>query len=344
MEKVSINEVYGDNKYLFIDVRSEKEFKEDHIIGAINMPILDDLERDTVGKLYKQVNKDEAIKKGIEYATPKISEFYEKVEKLSKDKKIVFYCFRGGMRSSSIAGVMKTLKKEVYILEGGYKSYRKYVMDYIKTIPENFKAIMLHGNTGVGKTHILEGLDEKGENIIDLEYLAKNRGSAFGNFGYKEETSQKMFESNLVDKFSEFETKYFFVESESRRIGNIILPKSLHKTMLKGIHILIKTNMENRVKVIMRDYIYADIKGLDQKIKSTLEHFRKNLSNKRVDELIECVDKKEYETIIKVLFRKYYDPLYEHSIKKYKYEKVLDYKKIEDAVNDLILYKEENFS
>ncbi|MSR86470.1 tRNA 2-selenouridine(34) synthase MnmH, partial [Candidatus Woesearchaeota archaeon] len=208
---MKIEDCYG-REYVFVDVRSPKEFIEDHIPGAINIPLFSNEERAIVGTLYKQVGKDVAIDKGLEIVGHKLPEMIQEYQTL-KEKRIIVYCWRGGMRSGSVVGLLQSLKFDVVQLENGYKDYRRFVREQLDRvhIPS---LVILYGLTGSGKTEILGKI----KNSIDLEGLAQHRGSIFGDIGLTQR-SQKMFESLLLKRLIELQQeKVVFIEGESRRI------------------------------------------------------------------------------------------------------------------------------
>lgn len=336
LEYIRYEDIKDEKNVVYIDVRSLKEYEEDHIYNAINIPVLNDKERHEVGCVYKNESKEDAIRLGIKYTSNKILDFYDVVSRfLKENKKVVFYCFRGGMRSNSIANTISAFNKKVYLLEGGYKQYRKYILNYINNIEGKFEFKVLSGFTGVGKTEILKKLKQNGKDILDLEYLARNKGSVFGEIGYDVKTTQRLFETELVYELEHANSNEIYLESESKRIGNIVLPNTLHNEMVKGIHYLIKTNINNRVDFIVKDYFYQD-KDFNIRIKNILEKFRKGLSNEIVDNLIGKLDNKEYDSIVRELCVLYYDPLYQKSIDKYEYQKIIEYNFIDEAVDILI--------
>ncbi|HBY20280.1 MAG TPA: tRNA 2-selenouridine(34) synthase MnmH [Clostridiales bacterium] len=340
IEIVNIENIYNDKNVVFIDVRSPKEYLEDHIINAINMPVLTDEERHDVGYTYKNESKGEAVRKGIRYASYKILDYYDEVDRLCREgNKVVFYCFRGGMRSTSVAKTMDALNRPIYLLKGGYKEYRKYVRDCIEEIPNKYEFIMLHGLTGVGKTKILTMLKENGEDVIDLECLARHKGSAFGRVGYDNPTTQRFFESELVYELSRFKGNKVYIESESPKVGNIVVPVSLFRTMKDGVHLLIQTSIKNRIKIILDDYLPDDsakIYKFNEDIIGMLLNLKKALGKEKVNILIEYINNGNYEKFTEELLIDYYDPLYANSIKNYEYTAVIDYENIEDAVKEII--------
>ena len=156
MKTIKIEDALKLEKTIFIDVRTEKEYLDDHILNAYNMPLFNNDEYCEVGTIYKQEGKHEAIDKGFEFVSPKLKDMYKVVKELSKEyEHIVIYCARGGMRSGSVANLLTSIGIDLYKLEGGYKSYRNYVLDYLSTIMDQKQFIVLHGLTGVGKTELL---------------------------------------------------------------------------------------------------------------------------------------------------------------------------------------------
>jgi tRNA 2-selenouridine synthase len=241
------------------------------------------------------------------------------------------------MRSKSICNVLTTLQvKNVYRLSGGYKAYRKFVINYIQNHVKDFKFVVLHGLTGVGKTIIIDKLEEDNISVLNLEKLAKNSGSVFGDLLFEGKSpSQKQFESLLFNDLYYNDKKYVVVESESKRIGSINVPDSIMKSMKKGYHILIKTSLQNRIINIYSDYIKEDCK-IDEKLIKCIKHLNKRLGNKNVEILISRIQSGDYEFVIEFLIKNYYDPLYKYSIDKIdRTDLTIDYNKINDAVDKI---------
>ncbi|WP_053957381.1 tRNA 2-selenouridine(34) synthase MnmH [Inediibacterium massiliense] len=334
---IDIKEALALEKTLFIDVRSPSEYEDGTILGAINIPILDDSERAIIGTIYKKESKDKATVTGLNLVSHKLPNLYETIRAYSKEYDyIIIFCWRGGMRSRSVCNLLSMLDiPNIYQLKDGYKGYRRHVINYLENDILKYHFIVLHGVTGVGKTHILEELKKEDIPILNLEEMAQNSGSVFGDLVFeKKPPSQKNFESLLFHKMHSFKESYIFIESESKRIGNVQIPDHLYHHMMQKYHILIETNLENRVNVILKDYIHH----LDQnheKIKKSLDHLRKRLGNKWVDTLIQKVDEKNYSYVIEYLMKHYYDPLYKYSIEQYEYDLVIEYKYIKEAVTKL---------
>lgn len=341
IKRINYKDIKNDKNIVYIDVRSPKEYEEDTIPNSINIPILNNKEREEIGYIYTQVNKDEARRLGLKYTSNKLINYYDEINKIiNSNKKAVLFCYRGGMRSSSIAKVLDILNMPIYVIDGGYKEYRNYVINNLNSYDEKFKFIVLHGYTGVGKTEGLKKLELKGHEVLDLENIAQNSGSVFGNIFYKNKSSnQKKFESLLLNKFLSFNSNFIFVESESKRIGNSIIPDFLYNNIQKGYHILIQTNLNNRIKTIENDYLNNKINNNDLVIKA-IRNLKKRLGKKITVELEKQFINGNYKYVIKELMLNYYDPLYNHSINKItEYDMVINYDDINELTKELIDFK-----
>lgn len=307
-----IEDVYGKD-YVFVDVRSPKEFAEDHIPGAINIPLFSNEERAIVGTLYTHVGKDVAIDKGLEIVGHKLPEMIKNYQEF-KDKHIIVYCWRGGMRSGSVVGLLQSLTFDVEQLEFGYKDYRRFVREELEriTIPP---FVVLYALTGSGKTEMLQQL----KNSMDLEGLAQHRGSIFGDVGLKPRT-QKMFDSLLLQRLYELQKESFvFIEGESRKIGNTMIPLRIFILMQKGRKIKVLCPTEQRVERLYKEYCQSiDIPLLVQKIRYIQQH----LGKKKTEELIFLLEEGKVMEVIEVILLEYYDKLYKHTVdsKEYLFE------------------------
>ncbi|WP_069649551.1 tRNA 2-selenouridine(34) synthase MnmH [Caloranaerobacter ferrireducens] len=339
---VKIEDVIDKDDIVYIDVRSPSEYKIDTIPEAINMPILTDKEREEIGYIYKQVDVEKAKVLGLEYASKKLVDFYSIANKIKREgKKIALFCYRGGMRSNSVAKVLDAMGLDVFLIEGGYKSYRHYVLKTLQSYKNKIKFIVLHGYTGTGKTKLLSLLEKQGEPVLNLEYLARNSGSVFGNIYFREESStQKKFDSMLLKKLKEVKNSYMFVESESKRIGRIVIQDFLYNDISNGYHILIKTSLDNRVKNIIDEYV--NIQNYNEElIIDSINKLKKRLGHNKVEELVKQVKIRNFDYVIKELMIEYYDPLYKYSIDKIKhFDKIIEYRNISEAVNELIDFVE----
>lgn len=316
LQKISISELLqNQDDYVIVDVRTSREFLEDHIPGAVSMPILTDEEHHEVGTIFKQVSRETAKEKGLVYAAPKLLDFYRYAREVVKSgKRICFQCFRGGMRSQSIATVVTMMNIPAYVLEGGYKAYRQEINRFFET-PMPFHLLVLHGYTGVGKSLALEQLEKKNEPIIHLERLAKNSGSVYGNVFYDDQSiTQKNFESML---YAQIQTNrkqgkdYAWIESEGKRVGKVVLPPVFYQASEHGTHIRLETSRGQRIKNLYRDY---SLGGRVDVLIAATNRLRKRLGNSRCDGILAAIEADNLDFAIEELLIHYYDPLYEHTL------------------------------
>ncbi len=318
MKEITIEEAYSYKDLIFIDVRSPSEYSYSTIPGAINLPIFSDQERKDIGITYK-ANKEIAYEKGLLIGSNKLSDIYKYIKSLDNRNKckVIVFCSRGGMRSKSIVVNLNLLNINTFQLVGGYKAYRKYILQNLEKLNRSLKYITLHGNTGVGKTDLLMELERQGQPVLNLEELANNRGSIFGSLGLDKPISQKMFDSLLFEKLRLNRKGYFFTESESKRIGNIILPDFLMKSMEAGSHVLVKAHIEERINNLLKDYIaYVDNNKV-YKIISNNKYFIKRKGSKWVESLTAYLEEGDYHNFVRTLLVDYYDQLYYYSERKY---------------------------
>ena len=298
-------------KIIFVDMRSPKEFCDYKIPGAINLPILDDNEREVVGRTYVKESVEKAKYLGINFAKDKLPAYYQKIIDLKKSyDEVVLYCSRGGYRSNVFFSFLRSLGIDVKKLIGGYKSYRKYIRENLDSLIREKEFIVLCGKTGVGKTEILNKL-KSAYPVLNLEGLANHRGSNFGGIGLDHQPSQKYFESLLFDALDGDE-KIFFTEGESSKIGNIQLPKTLIEKISSGRKIIIENHINSRIKRIKRDYNLSD---KDEIYKSLLE-IKKFISPEKEKIYLEKFHEGDYDFLIRDLLINYYDPHYKKNYSK----------------------------
>ena len=235
-----------------IDVRSPKEFLHAHIPGAFNLPIFSDEEREKVGICYKEKGKDPAILLGLELVGPKMADLAKAAKKLAVNNKLLVHCWRGGMRSSSMAWLFNTIGIETFTLNGGYKTYRRYIKSYFA---KPFKLVVLGGMTGSGKTEILKEIRKLDVQVIDLEGLANHKGSAFGALGQLEQNTTEQFENNLYQELVQLDSKKtIWVEDESQTIGKIWIPEEFFNQMRNCTVIRINVPKEKRINWLVEGY------------------------------------------------------------------------------------------
>ncbi len=295
----------------YIDVRSPQEYQEAHIPGALNIPLFTDDERAVVGTIYKQQSPDLAKAEALKIVSPKLSSLVEQCQSLSLQRPLMLYCWRGGMRSKSVATILDLMSVPAMRLLGGFKAYRKYVNNYFAE-PLTHKFVVIHGLTGVGKTEVIQRLPQIGVAAIDLEGLANNRGSVFGNVGMTGQPSQKMFEGVLAGQLMELKDQgYVVVEGESKRIGRLFLPDSVFDAMNKGRTILLYSPIEKRIERINRIYTEGPDQNIEELIKA-VQALSKRLGHAKVNELVEMIYRKQFDEAVKILLIDYYDPLYKY--------------------------------
>ena len=303
--------------YIIIDVRTPLEFKEETIPGAINIPIFTNEERAEIGTAYAQESVDKAKSLGIEAVSRRLPEMFSEILELSKTyPHLVFFCARGGFRSSSIVNLLRSLKIGALKLDGGYKAYRAFINENLPKEADPVELIVLYGNTGTGKTQVLDALRAQGADVLNLEACANHRGSTLGAVGLGEPNSQKMFESLLYDELSKRKTNLVFTEGESKRIGRSVIPDYIFEKIKGGQHVRVTAPMEARIKNIMADYIYET----DDELIEALNHLRKWVGNDAIDRYIAEIRNGDYEVVVEELMRDYYDPMYEHNLKNYIFE------------------------
>ena len=296
-----------------IDARSESEFALDHIPGAINCPVLDDAQRILVGTTYKQVGAFEAKKLGAPLVAANIARH---IETLFADKpkewKPLVYCWRGGNRSGSMALIFAKIGWPVVQLDGGYKAYRAAIAAQLAHPPAlDFRVVC--GTTGSGKSRLLETLESIGAQVLDLERLAAHRGSVLGHLPGEPQPSQKMFETRVWDKLRGFDpARPVFVESESKKVGNLRVPEAVMERMRASPCIALQLPRAKRVELLVEDYDHfvADPAALN----AQLEHLVQLHGRARIDAWHAMANGGRMAELVDQLLVEHYDPAYLKSI------------------------------
>jgi len=297
-----------------VDVRSPAEFTRGHIPGALNLPLFSDEERAIVGTLYTKKGKEDALTKGLEIIGPKLKDFARQGLSLAADHEILVYCWRGGMRSASMAWLFETVGLKASVLNGGYKSYRRFVHEFL-SFP--FPFIVIGGMTGSGKTEILSELGKLGHPVVDLEKLASHKGSVFGAIGEPGQPTTEQFENLLFeDLWVKDKAVPIFIEDESIAIGSVFLPKPFHQRMLHCPLVVIEVPRENRVMRLVNLYAGADKDILARALQSIerrigLEDTRKAMGHIETGNFEEAV-----QTVLS-----YYDKMYFRTMQNHHKEK-----------------------
>jgi len=299
-----------------IDVRSPSEFAEDHIPGAINCPVLDDEQRARVGTIYKQVNQFEAKKIGAALVAKNIAIHLE-THFLDKPRnwKPLIYCWRGGNRSGAMTHILIKIGWHAVQLDGGYKTYRTHVNAALSDLPQPFLFNVICGTTGSGKSRLLQVLATEGAQVLDLEKIAAHRGSVLGNLPTEPQPSQKAFESRLWEILRRFDkTRVVFVESESKKVGNLRVPEVLMHNMRNSPCISLELSHQNRVCLLMEDYAHFvhDPAFLNERLDCLLQlHGRIKIAHWHSLAL-----SGQMERLVDELLTDHYDPLYLRSIQR----------------------------
>lgn len=263
-ELLNINDFIQKSKSeLIIDVRSPVEFEKGHIVNAINIPLFENTERAEIGTLFKEQGKDVAVAKGLEFVSPKMTHFVDRVKSLSSNKMVYVYCFRGGMRSNSFAWLMNTAGLKAFVLKGGYKAYRNFVLNDF-ALKRNF--ILIGGKTGSGKTGVLRELGNYHQ-IIDLEKLANHKGSAFGSINEDKQNPQQVFENTLYSQLNSIDnSRPVILEDESQAIGYNRIPYALWLQMKQAPIIKLDIPLELRIPKLVEDYATVNKNQLKQAV------------------------------------------------------------------------------
>ena len=293
-----------------IDVRSPAEYAEDHLPGAINCPVLDDAQRSEVGTLYTQVSPFAARKIGAAMVAENIARHLrQSFLEQPKNWRPLIYCWRGGQRSGSLTLVMRQIGWNARQLEGGYKSYRRFVVGRLAEVPQGLTYQVVCGATGSAKSRVLRAIAGCGGQVLDLEDLARHKGSVLGALPNAEQPSQKAFESMLLQTLLAFDpARPVFVEAESRKIGGVQIPDALIATMRASPCLAIEAGFAARVDFLRRDYAYFadDVDWLVER----LETLRSLRGNEAVNRWIELARTPHAATLIADLLENHYDPLY----------------------------------
>ncbi|HBF88752.1 MAG TPA: tRNA 2-selenouridine(34) synthase MnmH [Bacteroidales bacterium] len=292
-----------------IDVRSPGEFAKAHIPNAINIPLFTDEERKIVGIRYKENGRDQAIFSGLDIVGPKLKLFIKQALKIAPDKNVLIYCWRGGMRSKSMAWLLDFYGFNVSILSGGYKKYRNYAL---KSFEKQAEIVILGGKTGSGKTIILNKLRKLGEQIIDLEKIANHKGSAFGSIGEKEQDSTEFFENKLFHEWNKLDfNKRVWLEDESHSIGRNFIPNALFDQMRNSRTIFIDISKELRIEYLVNEYAIFG----NEVIENALKNINKRIGNNNYKTTLEALNNNNYKAVTDISLQ-YYDKAYLYGLSK----------------------------
>jgi tRNA 2-selenouridine synthase len=359
---IDVERLLASTDRVVVDLRSPSEYADDHVPGAHGVPLLDDAGRALVGTIYKQRSPEDAFTEGRRLVLERVTSLVEEiaraagrelpagdlrghVERITAGGQrglerslapeparelppgaVVLHCWRGGLRSASVAALLIELGwRDVYLLEGGYKRYRRHVLDEL----ERWRApaaFVLRGLTGVGKTLVLRELERQRPGwTVDLEALAGHRSSILGMVGL-EPVSQRSFDSRLAARLRQGLPGPAVFEGESRKVGDVVIPARVWAALDSGTNVLLEADVERRVDVLIEDYLEREENR--DKLRAQLPFIENRLgSTKWAGALVGLLDEHRERELVAVLLERYYDPLYRHS------EKVRDYALRVDATD-----------
>jgi tRNA 2-selenouridine synthase len=297
-----------------IDARSPGEFALDHVPGAINLPVLDDAERARIGTLYKQVSAFAAKKAGAACVSRNIAAHLEShFADKPKHYRPLIYCWRGGNRSGALTHVLQKIGFDARQLEGGYKAYRRAVIADLDTLPARLRFHVVSGPTGAGKSRLLRALAEAGAQVLDLEALAAHRGSVLGGLPGTPQPSQKGFETALRQALLRFDTgRVVFVESESKKIGNLRVPEALMTAIRQSPCIRLDVPRDLRAQLLVQEY--GHFLAAPESLTQLLACLNGQQSAQTVARWQDLVAQGAWETLVDELLELHYDPAYLKSI------------------------------
>ena len=296
------------NQLPILDVRSPAEYAAGHIPKAFNLPLFTDQQRATIGTIYKEEGKQKAILVALEIVGPQMRCLVENAHKLAPNKEVLLHCWRGGMRSQSLAWLLSTAGMQVNILRGGYKAYRKYIR---QSFAADYKLLVIGGMTGVGKTCILSELQSQGFQVIDLEGLANHMGSAFGGLG-KTQPSNEQFENDLYYHMDPLDkSRLILVEDESRHIGRCLLPDDFYNKLRQSKIIKLNLPLPIRIKRLVDDYSKFSKELLAQ----AFDNIAPRLGGLATKQALEALTQNNYASAASIALH-YYDKTYTYGLNK----------------------------
>jgi tRNA 2-selenouridine synthase len=290
-----------------IDVRTPAEFLKGHVPDAVNIPLFSNEDRVRIGTAYKKQSRETAMLLGLDAVGPRMREIVESALKTAPQKEVLLYCWRGGMRSGSVSWLLEFFGFKTTLLRGGYKSFRRYVVDTFEK-PRNFT--ILSGRTGSGKTHVLKELQALGEQVIDLEALARHTGSAYGWLKWDTQPEQEEFENKLAMELRACDAfKTIWLEDESRRIGNVNIPHPLWLQMREAPVVVLDVPFKKRVENLVDDYKNFP----SERLKDSTGRLRKALGGERVKRALEALDEGDLLKTTEIVLE-YYDKTYDYGL------------------------------
>ena len=293
-----------------LDLRSPAEFQQGHIPGARNLPLFDDAERAEIGTLYRQQGRQAAVRRGLERVGPRLAQLSDaliQASDTSPGEPLRLHCWRGGMRSGSVAWLAGTLALPVRLLEGGYKRYRRWVLELFE---QPWPLRLLGGRTGCGKTDLLLALGARGVAVVDLEGLAQHRGSSFGGLGLPPQPSSEQFENLLAAALSQHRAAAeIWLEAESAQVGRCRIPAALWRQMKSAPVVEVRRPLEQRLALLVTIYGDQDRDALAE----ATRRIARRLGPQRTDLALAAIAAGDNPTACRQMLD-YYDRCYDHEL------------------------------
>lgn len=294
---------------VILDVRSPGEYAQGHLPGAVRFPLFTNEERAEVGICYKHEGRDAAVELGFAIAGPKFAQFIATAKELSPDRQVRLHCWRGGMRSEGVAWVLGMAGFEVMVLQGGYKTFRRWVL---ANFEQPKPILMLGGMTGTGKTEILHQLTELGSQVLDLEGLASHRGSSFGALGLPPQPTNEQFENEIAVRWSQFQADQpIWIEAESKRIGLCRVPEPLFQQMDQAVVLEIVRPRSERLAALVEVYGATN----REELVIATERIRRKLGGLRTQTAVDLIRAGNLTDAFELILE-YYDKTYTYDLQR----------------------------
>ncbi len=295
--------------YVWVDVRTPAEYRRGHVHGAFNLPLFTDEERAEVGTIYARQGKNAAIERGLELTGPRLAEMSRTGKALSKKGRLMLYCWRGGMRSASVAWLLRLQGVDLEVYPGGYKGYRDVFDDLLG---QDWRFVVLGGPTLCGKTDVLKALASRGEQVLDLEGMARHKGSAFGGLGQEPQPGNEEFSNLLHFKMEGFSPdRIVWCEDESLNMGKVVMPRRFYDLLTVSPLLWLERPLEVRIGRGMQEYGQMP----SRELAACLEKLRKRMGGDVVNRGLAAIGSGDLPAAIESTLA-YYDKTYLFSLRK----------------------------
>lgn len=321
----TLDEIRGSGRVI-IDVRSPAEFAEGSLAGAVNIPLFDGEERGLIGTIYRHGGRDVAVDQGFQVMEKKLPSLLALFAPY-RHRQLAVCCARGGLRSLSVVNLLNEAGFSACQLRGGYKEYRRQVLEQLAAFAP--RLIVIHGLTGTGKTRVLQRLEQ----AIDLEAYAGHRSSLFGALD-QVPSSQRIFEDRLAERILHLDEEPYFIEGESRKIGRVYIPKALALAMKSAVMVRLHCSLETRIARILEDYPVPD-EAASARVEAILKTMRRSMGEARTLAMCDLLRRGELHELVRILLVDYYDQRYGKSMRDYRYALELSSEDLDQAAATL---------